>query len=56
LIILGTSDDYELSRVTSAETYLGGLRFKGNYELETGVTRWTWTCWRHFTEKIPSTW
>ena len=41
--ILGTSDDDELSRVTSAETYLGGLKFKDDYELETGVKGWVIT-------------
>ena len=37
---LRTYDNDELSCVTSAETYLGGLKFKDVYELETGVTRW----------------
>lgn len=40
MITLGTSDDDILTRVTSAETYLSGLKFKDDYELETGVTRW----------------
>jgi hypothetical protein len=43
LIILGTCEDDELSRVTSAETCLGDLKFEGDYELETGVTRWVIT-------------